>query len=1458
MEGVTVVTEALLSASVQALLGKLGSSDVLKFARQDHVRAELKKWETKLSDIRKVLNDAEEKQITEQSVKAWLGELRDLAYDMEDVLEEYGYEALRRKVMSEADDRGTTRTSKVRNFIRSCCTSCTPIRNVKMGSKIKDITSRLEEISAQKAGLGLKCLNKVEMIARSSSERPPVTTSEVYLPRIKGRDADKKTIIEMLLKDEPAGTNFSVVSIVAMGGMGKTTLAGLVFDDTAEPIASHFAPKAWVCVSNEFDQVRVSKELLDSVSSQRSSSENFREIQRELKKALAGKRFLIVLDDLWSDIYSKWDDLRSPLFEGAPGSKILVTTRDHGVAAWVGGHKNLYELKQLSEDDCWSVFQTHAFEHININEHQNLETIGRSIVKKCGGLPLAAKAIGGLLRSELDEREWKRILDSKIWDLPIDKCGIIPALRLSYNHLPSHLKRCFAYCAIFPQDYEFKKEELIPFWRAEGLIQQSKDDRRKENVGDKYFCELLSRSFFQSSNGSESLFTMHDLVNDLAKYVAGETCIHLDEEFKNNWQRPIPESTRHSSFIRGYCDIFKMFERFHKTEHLRTFIAVPVQKCLDRYISYKVLQELIPRLRYLRVLCLSGYKIVEIPKEFCDLKLLRYLNLSKTDITCLPDSIGNLYNLQTLILSDCYSLTKLPNSIGNLINLRCLDVSGCNRVEEMPSQVGKLKDLQILSNFMVGKNNGLNIKELREMSCLEGEICISKLENVVNVEDVRDAGLKLKNNLERLTLKWSSNIDGSTNDEMADQKIVLQSLQPHSNLGKLGIDSYGGLAFPGWVSDASLLSKMVELSLVDCKKCTSLPCLGRLPSLKRLRIQGMHGVKQVGAEVDFYGEAGVSVDKFFPSLESLYFEDMPEWEDWSSSSATVSLFPSLHDLTVSNCPKLIKELPTYLPLLTTLSVYDCPKLEFTLLRLPSLKQLDVKEFDETIFQSEIELTTLTRLRVDSISALINLQQAFVRSLIGLQVLKIRNCEKLTCLWEDRFESKGLIHSRQLVSLGLGCNLRSLEIDNCDKLERLLNEWQSLTCLEKLGIHNCPKLVSFPEVAFPPNLRSLTLSNCEGLKCLPDGMTSKMSTNSCLLETLEIWSCSSLICFPKGQLPTTLKNLTIIHCESLSSLPEGIMMHCNSIHTNNTITMGICALEVLYIDGCPSLADFPEGSLPTTLEELIIARCKNLKSLPEGVMHQHYSSNTTANGALLQVLDISHCPSLTSFPNGKFPSTLQALNIDNCEQLESISEEMFHSSANCNSLQSLSIFGYPNLKALPDCLSDLSELDITTCKSLELRPHQFKNFTCLEYLAIKDCKNINNPLSQWGLTRLPSLKILSIGAMFPHATSFSDDNHMILLPTTLTSLSLSEFQNLESLESLSLQTLTSLQNLEIDDCPKLRSILPREGLLPDTLSQLRIKGCPLLQQRFSKEEGEDWPKIAHIPCVEILDESISEQ
>ncbi|WKA01722.1 hypothetical protein VitviT2T_019989 [Vitis vinifera] len=170
------------------------------------------------------------------------------------------------------------------------------------------------------------------------------------------------------------------------------------------------------------------------------------------------------------------------------------------------GHKNLHELKQLPYDDCLKIFQTQAFEHMNIDEHPNLESIDRRIVDKCGGSPLAARALGGLLHSELWGCECERELYSKVWDFTNKECDIIPALRLSYNHLSSHLKRCFTYCAIFPQDYEFTKQGLIFMWMAEGLIQQSKDNRKIEDLGDKYFDELLSRLTSLENLSIEGMF----------------------------------------------------------------------------------------------------------------------------------------------------------------------------------------------------------------------------------------------------------------------------------------------------------------------------------------------------------------------------------------------------------------------------------------------------------------------------------------------------------------------------------------------------------------------------------------------------------------------------------------------------------------------------------------------------------------------------------------------------------------------------------------------------------------------------------------------------------------------------------------------------------------------------------------------------------------------------------------
>ncbi|KAL7205913.1 hypothetical protein ACSBR2_018763 [Camellia fascicularis] len=200
------------------------------------------------------------------------------------------------------------------------------------------------------------------------------------------------------------------------------------------------------------------------------------------------------------------------------------------------GVVELHEIEVLSDEDCWSLFAQHAFENRSIDENPNLVSTGKNIMGKCGGLPLVAKILGGLLRCKERDEELVNVSCSKIWDLSHQESDILPTLRLSYHDLFSHLKQCFAYCSIIPNDYEFEEEELVLLWMAEGFIQQQRE-KQMEDVEGKYFRELLSRSFFQpSSTGKSSKFMMHDLINDLTHVVARDTCFRLDDKSKDKEQ----------------------------------------------------------------------------------------------------------------------------------------------------------------------------------------------------------------------------------------------------------------------------------------------------------------------------------------------------------------------------------------------------------------------------------------------------------------------------------------------------------------------------------------------------------------------------------------------------------------------------------------------------------------------------------------------------------------------------------------------------------------------------------------------------------------------------------------------------------------------------------------------------------------------------------------------------------
>ncbi|KAL7233915.1 hypothetical protein ACSBR1_017508 [Camellia fascicularis] len=453
--------------------------------------------------------------------------------------------------------------------------------------------------------------------------------------------------------------------------------------------------------------MRITKAILESVTSQTFSFNNLDQVQVQLKQALAGKKFLIVLDDIWNKKYSDWNVLKKPFNDGAEGSKVVVTTRDREAAGMMTTVQ-LHDVKFLSKEDCWLLFAQHAFANTSIDANPKLVSIGKEIVKKCKGLPLAARTLGGLLRNKVRDEEWEDVLHSKIWDLP-QESDILPALRLSYHHLPSHLKQCFAYCSIIPNDYEFEEEELVLLWMAEGFIQKQRK-KQIEDVGGEYFRELLSRSFFQpSSTSKSSKFVMHDLINDLAQVVARDTCLRLDDKFKDQEQYRNLNKVRHSSHMQNYY-------------------------------------------------------------------------------------------------------------------------------EEMPLGIGKLASLQTLSNFIVTKNNGHQLRELGNLIYLRRKLCLSGLQNVVVPLDAREANLNDKKGLDVLSMEWSVNSNDSRDGRVETK--VLDMLRPHKDLKELHIKGYLGIGFPTWIGDP-LFSNMVDLSLDNCGNCVSLPPLGQLPSLKKLYIKGM-------------------------------------------------------------------------------------------------------------------------------------------------------------------------------------------------------------------------------------------------------------------------------------------------------------------------------------------------------------------------------------------------------------------------------------------------------------------------------------------------------------------------------------------------------------------------------------------------------------------------------------------
>ncbi|CAL5000085.1 unnamed protein product [Urochloa decumbens] len=450
------MAESLLLPVVRGVVSKAADALVQSVTRMWGVDDDRSKLERHLVYVQSLLADAELKSDTDHAVRAWMKALKAVAYQADDILDNFQYEALRHKALS-----GQSLASKV----------------------LSNFTSKNRLIFRHKASRELKkVLEKIDVLVSEMKKFDLVVRAEALtqgLPRqthsalddsmeIFGRDDDKEVVVKLLLeKQDERGVQ--VLPIIGMGGVGKTTLAKMVYNN--HRIQKHFELKMWHCVSENFEAIPL--------------------------EAVGRKRFLLILDDVWNEDQHKWEDDLKPLLcssIGGSGSMIVVTSRSRHVASIMGTLPS-HELVCLSEDDSWKLFSKKAFSKGN-QEQAELVRIGRRICNKCKGLPLALKTMGGLMSSKQQIQQWEAIADCNISDTNRGKDEVLPILKLSYKHLSPEMKQCFALCAVFPKDYEMEKDMLIQLWMANGYIHEegTMDLAQK---GEFVYKELVWRSFLQ-------------------------------------------------------------------------------------------------------------------------------------------------------------------------------------------------------------------------------------------------------------------------------------------------------------------------------------------------------------------------------------------------------------------------------------------------------------------------------------------------------------------------------------------------------------------------------------------------------------------------------------------------------------------------------------------------------------------------------------------------------------------------------------------------------------------------------------------------------------------------------------------------------------------------------------------------------------------------------------------------
>ncbi|KAL7614518.1 hypothetical protein Lser_V15G05591 [Lactuca serriola] len=1047
------MADALVSVAADAILKKVASLAANEIALVLGYKAKLHTLEQSLKMIRAKLQDAENEKAQKHGVMEWLKQLKDVVDEADDVLDEVDYDMLRREV-------------KNRDRVHRKVPSLPSMKKLsfrrEIGQKIKNINEKLSQINKLANELTLKDEQPGPVVP----DRPyPQTVPNLEKFKIVGREEDEEHIIHLLTESRKEEM-LTIVPIVGMGGMGKTTLAKSVYNNPK--IQQHFDVEAWVCVSVKVDIKTLLAKIYEILAGQAPKSVEMGNLISALEEKLGSKRYFLVLDDVWDEERSHWEEFKSHMMmiKSETGSGVLVTTRklDLGTKAM---KIDSCLLKSLSDDHCWYIFKERAF-LVGQSWQPKLEEIGRDIVKKCRGLPLLVKVIGGVLQNYSDPEKWLAIKNSDIWDLEDERERVQKSLELSIDNLPrlSISKQCFAYCSIFEKDTLMEREELIQLWMALGLVEaDDTGSNEMEDVGNDIFQILVSNSLFQDvirdEYGHITHCSMHGLLHDLSLSLFSKQeglCVgcavndDISRVDKVKQLKHLAVYNKHNEVIEFEAKV-SMFIEWDMVG--RTLHTLFVKELNMMEFSFQ-------RLKCIRILKLQGNTIWELDDSVGGLVHLRYLDLSKTMIHVLPESIGKLYHLQTLRLRS-FVFKQFPEAMRNLISLRYFvcDV-------DIPTNIlGQLISLRKLPTFTVLKSKGHGIEALRYLNNLSGKLRIFDLENVGSKEDSVKAELSGKRKLYDIEFSWSGNGGANRND-----KEVLEGLQPPRNVKMLRINKFSSYHFPNWVTKMAInidgkwtpLDKLVSITLYGCSSCLSLPTLEHLPYLRELVLMEMDNLTCLRSS-DVTG----SMKPLSPRLRSLRLIRMEKLEKWidGETNSSKMISPILESLEIESCPRIIQLDECHPHPLVSLRICDCTGLEY--------------------IKSIQGLTSLVSLEIsycESLSEITN----FPNQCHSLKTLQIKYCYGLRSLPCEMFDCFALLNelildpfSKELHSFPslqgiekLSNHLHSLELWGCDHWELMPEEIQHLTsltrlCVDSFGIKELPiwltKMSSIREMCF---------------------------------------------------------------------------------------------------------------------------------------------------------------------------------------------------------------------------------------------------------------------------------------------------------------------------------------------------------------------------------------------------------